>query len=63
MIKEYRYIYNPQQALFYIKQGLVPKNIATNSRTNKQYYMFKDSEVLQNIYRLWINRKYKTENN
>lgn len=63
MIKEYRYIYNPQQALFYIKQGQVPILIGTNDRTHKTWHKFKDSAELQNIYQQWIDRKYKLENN
>lgn len=63
MIKEYRYIYNPQQALFYMQRGLVPQDIGTNDRTNKQWFKFKDSNTLQNIYKMWMDRKYKSENN
>lgn len=54
MIKDYRYLYNPQQAEFYIKQGLIPDEININRKTNKVYFKFRDSDKLQNIYKKWM---------
>ena len=56
-IKDYRYIYNLQQAYFYIREGLTPIDEGKNLKTNKRFYKFKDSENLQQIFRKWCNKK------
>jgi hypothetical protein len=58
-IKDFRYVYNKQQAEFYMfEYYIVPEKIDDNPRTGKKYYKFKDSILLQSAYRAWMERKY-----
>ena len=59
MIKEYRYIYNMQQASFYIQNGLEPIGCGIGDK-KEIYIKFKDSEELQYIFNQWIDRKYNS---
>jgi hypothetical protein len=59
MIKDYRYVYNPAQAEFYIKNGLIPIAIGNHKKTKNMFFKFKDSAYLQTLYHEWINRKHK----
>lgn len=54
MIKDYRYLYNPKQAEFYIKNGIMPESIDINKKTNKVFFKFKDGKELQKIYHKWM---------
>lgn len=56
-IKDYRYVYNPEQALFYMQHEFIPEDMKPNGRTKCIYYKFKDCKELQETYELWINRK------
>lgn len=58
-IKDFRYVYNKQQAEFYMfTYHIIPEKIDDNPTTGKRYYKFKDSELLQRAYKTWMERKY-----
>ncbi|UZW14340.1 hypothetical protein OSC52_00265 [Clostridium pasteurianum] len=57
MIKEFRYIYNMEQANFYIQNGLVPVEVGTGAKKDV-FLKFKDGEELQMVFKLWMERKY-----
>lgn len=57
LVMNYRKIFNMDQANFYILNGLA-KNIIGSGVTNGcAWIKFKDSEHLQEIFSLWMNRK------
>lgn len=56
-IKEYRYIYNPVQANFYIQNDLRLEEIGISEKQNDIFFKFKDSEELQRCFRKWMDRK------
>ncbi|MFT8312939.1 MAG: hypothetical protein ABF633_01645 [Clostridium sp.] len=58
MIKDFRYIYNMEQANFYLKNGLVPVGFGTGVKQDV-YIKFKDCERLQEIFKNWMDRKDK----
>lgn len=57
IIKDFRYIYDMNQANFYLQQGQVPVECGTSTKNNV-YIKFKDSEELQRIFHKWMDRKY-----
>jgi hypothetical protein len=50
------YIYNPQQAAFYISKGMEVKDTGINKTTNKVWYKFGYQETSE-VYSEWCNRK------
>lgn len=54
--KEYRYIYNRHQALFYINNGCKLIEIEPNDKTRNLYFKFIDNDQLQQTYYEWKNR-------
>ncbi|NMM65539.1 hypothetical protein HBE96_23460 [Clostridium sp. P21] len=53
-----RYIYNLQQAYFYIQNGVLPLDPpAINHNTNKVYFTF-NNEKTKEVYKLWCDRKH-----
>ncbi|MDF2884967.1 MAG: hypothetical protein K0R54_5538 [Clostridiaceae bacterium] len=56
MIKEFRYIYDMNQANFYLQNGQIPVCFGKGGR-NDIYIKFKDSEELQKIFKQWMDRK------
>ena len=54
IIKEFRYIYNINQANFYLKHNiqLIETGVAG---TGKTFYKFKDSRRLQEVYKKWLD--------
>lgn len=51
------YIYNPEQARFYISNGVNPIDLGVNKRTKKPYYVFDYYESAE-IWNMWCNRKH-----
>jgi hypothetical protein len=56
-VKDYRYIYNMDQANFYLENGQVPVEFGVGAK-NDIYVKFKDSKELQNTFHEWVSRKY-----
>ena len=48
-----KYIYNPDQARFYIKNGVMVIDTGVNRNTNKPYWVF-DWESTKEVYQLWL---------
>lgn len=57
-VKDFRYIYDMNQANFYLDNGQVPVGFGVGGK-NDVYVKFKDSEKLQNVFHKWMDRKYK----
>ena len=55
-IKEYIYIYNENQAFFYIENKLRPLEIGVNPNTNKRWYKFK-RELTKPLFDKWCKRE------
>jgi len=49
------YIYNPQQASFYISNGVSPLDTGVNIKTGKVWYKFGYYETLE-VYSRWCTR-------
>ena len=54
-IKEYIYIYNENQAFFYIENGLRPLETGVNPKTNKTWYKFK-RDLTKELFDKWCKR-------
>lgn len=57
IIKDYRYIYNMEQANFYILFGLTKDIVGSGISNGSAFIKFKDSEKLQEAFDLWMNKK------
>ena len=51
--KEFKYIYNKPQALFFSNNGGVLADVAENPKSNTLYYKFINNEKLQELYLKW----------
>ena len=49
------YIYNKDQALFYMQKGLLPLDIGVHSRTNKPFWCFNYQDH-RKFFGAWINK-------
>lgn len=58
MVKEFRYIYNMEQANFYLQNGLTPIGVGIGGK-NEVFLKFIDGEVLQTVFKKWCARKQK----
>ena len=52
------YIYNSEQAYYYIQQGLIPIKVREHDRTGNICYIF-DKEKSNSLYTNWLNREAK----
>ncbi|MDF2883757.1 MAG: hypothetical protein K0R54_4321 [Clostridiaceae bacterium] len=57
MIKEFRYIYDMNQANFYLQNGQIPLEFGIGGK-NDVFIKFKDSNELQEIFHKWMDRKH-----
>lgn len=57
-VKDYRYIYNPLQASFYLQNNIELIETGLGDKGDI-FFKFKDSEELQSIFRKWMDRKNK----
>lgn len=55
------YIYNTEQAYFYIKQGLEPIWVDKHTTTGKIYFVFNKKES-NSIYTKWLSMRNKIKN-
>lgn len=64
MKKKYMYIYNLQQALFFIQNKLIPTEISISKKTKKVYFKFIRDEKTEQVFSEWVERgkKNKKEN-
>ena len=51
--KEFKYIYNKPQALFFSNNGGLLEDVAENPKSNTLYYKFINNEKLQELYLKW----------
>ena len=59
---DYVYIYNLEQAYFYIREGLKPISIGTHNKTNMYYFVF-NKDKSNSIYTKWLDMRNKIKNN
>ncbi len=50
------YIYNPEQANFYISKGVNPESTGIHPKTRRVWYKFDYNKTLE-VYSEWCNRK------
>ena len=55
--KEYIYIYNEEQAFFYIERKLRPIDKGVNPKTNKIWYKF-NRELTKPLFDEWCSREH-----
>lgn len=55
-MKNYVYIYNLQQAYFYIREGLTPITTDKHKKTGMIFFVF-DKKESNSIYTKWLNKK------
>ncbi|MCI1958988.1 MAG: hypothetical protein LKJ25_05110 [Clostridia bacterium] len=53
MIK--KYIYNPQQAKYYIEHGVLPLDVDIHYRTHRKFWVF-DTEATAEVYDMWCEK-------
>jgi hypothetical protein len=51
-----KYIYNPEQAKFYVLNGAIVIDTGVNQNTNKIYWVFGYDDTKE-VYQLWLNNK------
>lgn len=54
---KYKYIYNLEQANFFINKGATFIKTAINPKTNKAFVQLLNDDKLQQLYDIWMNRK------
>ncbi|MCC3866976.1 hypothetical protein [Terrisporobacter mayombei] len=52
-----KYIYNPEQARFYISNGIMPVRVDVHRQTKKMFFIFNYDETKE-VYLQWLNRKH-----
>lgn len=55
-IKEFRFVYDMNQANFYLENGQIPVKFGVGGKDDV-FIKFKDSEELQQIFKKWMDRK------
>lgn len=53
MIK--KYIYNPQQAKYYIEHGVLPLDVDIHYRTHRRFWVF-SKEATEEVYSMWCEK-------
>lgn len=57
-MNNFKYIYNPYQAQYYISNGCNVLKTGIHTKTNKIYWVFDWNETKE-IYSKWVNRNKK----
>ena len=57
-MKEYSYIYNFQQSLYFMQNGVIPVEIGKGSKDDV-YHKFERGEKLDEVFTKWIESKPK----
>ena len=54
--KKLRYIYNHEQSLFYIKQGLEVIQTGVHHKTGNQFWVFLNGVAQTAVFKLWCDK-------
>ena len=55
MDKDFVYIYNPEQAYFYIENKVRPRTVGKHDKTGNIYFKFLRSDTRE-VFRIWMNK-------